>query len=268
MKQDLKKFEAWLIGRGRDEKTAELYRKHLNTILAAGEISVKRLLDKNLAPLTRRSIKASLKAWAKYTKNTELIEQLDDIKLPPARRVGIKIPLEKSDWKKLRKEIDTYELTPEVAVIGMMATRGFRVGDVLRMTRSEVKEAVDSGTLAITVKGGRRLEFGVTDAYRRYLEALLTQPKWKQMEDLIPNKMRVRRTLKEIATEAGLDASEIYPHRLRRTVATYFLESVGGDLTKLKDWMGWTNINTAASYTDFHKKKDLDDAAAKMFEDD
>ena len=268
--KDLKNFHNWLVTRGRDPTTADLYVTNVKIAYETDD-PIERLLDPDISPNTKRVSLAALRAYAKFTKDDDLKETLDDVKLPPVQRIKPRVPLEKQDWKKLRDLINNEPPSPANAIIGLMATRGFRIGDVLRMKRVEVEDALKTDLLIYRAKGNKKLTVGVLPTFVKYLEQLISFPKWKQVQDLfeVDNRaarMRIRRSLQRMAKEVGIE-DDMYPHRLRRTVATYFLEKVGGDLTKLKDWFSWSSIATAASYTDHHKRAELDKAGESMFDD-
>jgi integrase len=275
--ENLEAFHEHLLKYGRVRGTADLYVHDIDKAYREGG-PVARLGNSDLAPKTRRHILAACRAWAKWKGDAELLLELERMKLPsPARRTA-KIPMSEKDWFRLLDEIDDAEYLDEPmrSVLGCMAARGFRCGDVLRLKRGEVRDALDTGTLAYEAKGGRRLEFGVLKTYRRYLEALVAYPKWKRVEDLIsprahPHTRRraasrqAERHLDVVAESAALEG--VYPHRLRRTYATHYLRQLKGDpeaLAKLQAHMQWSNIQTAFGYVDWQERETLDKVAEKM----
>ncbi len=269
-KKDLNKFHNWLVSRGRDPTTADLYVINVR-IAYENEDPIDRLLDPDISPNTKRVSLAALRAYARFTKDEDLKETLNDLKLPPVQRIRPKLPLEKHDWRVLVKTIRDLPDSPNKAVLGMMAVRGFRIGDVLRMKREEISEGLRTGVLMYVAKGNKKLTVGVNESFRDFLEILNQEGKWKRVIDLFETedkatRMQLRRTLQALAKDVGI-TDAMYPHRLRRTVATYFLEKVGGDLTKLKDWFGWSSIATAASYSDHYKREELDKIGSTLFED-
>lgn len=268
----LDEFENNLIKRGRDPDTAALYRLHIQKAIDTDdEDLLVRFRDGSLSPNTKRSIKAALSAWAKFTKDVELKERLDDYRLPPAVRVHIKVPLTDDEWIALKDTLKAQEeKTPTDAVIALMALRGFRIGDLLRMRRTDVTNALQTGIINFVAKGNKRLEFGLLNQLMPWFGFLASLKGWKQVVELIgpterAAKMRIRRRLARLATEAGID-SPVYPHKLRRTVAVWFLRKVDGDLMKLKSWMQWQSINVAATYVDFHQREALDQLAEEWSE--
>lgn len=282
MQEDqLSNFRKYLDKRRLDPGTVALYCSNVRLALQHSEGPLGRLADPTLAPKTLRHILAALRAWAKFTGDVELTQQLgkDELRLPPANRLNAKTPIDRDDWIHLVAVIKESKLItdPMRCVLAIMAIRGFRVGDSLRMRRTEVVEALKNDVLSYIAKGNRRLEFGI-GSYQWCLELLLIQKDWVQVFDLIsPGAQRsrrqksaalaVRRALHIVAEEAGLDPKEIHPHKLRRTVAVNFLEKIGGDIVKLTSWMGWQNVTTAAGYVDHNRRKELDKIGDALLED-
>lgn len=251
-------FRNWLLSYGRDEKTASLYCLHVDKAIREGGFLV-RVVDKNLAPKSRHAIMAAAKQWALFSEDPSLLKELGRVRLPPAQRETPKEALSRKDWEALQSEIDAADLdAPVRAVLGMMATRGFRVGDVLRLSRREVSSSLKTSVLAFRGKRGKRHEYDVLEAFRPYLEILAAE-RYSRVAHLISPRatkspedaayMRIRYWLEICAENAGIE--RITPHILRHTYAHHFLEQLKGDplaLNSLKDWMQWSKIETAALY--------------------
>lgn len=270
----LRDFHAWMLRRNRDPGTADLYVKHLRAAAAEPTLTTRLHARSGLAPLTMRTAKAALAAWAKYTKDEELKELLDDVKLPPARRQSVKQPLSVAEWKRLAQRIGELEhrdpiLAPVCLII---VRRGLRVGDTLRIRRAEVLEALSSGTLSFVGKGQKRHEFSAAPIRAQLAELAAVKRSWKTVADLVcagrhatsPHN-RIRRVFERAAK--GLQIKGVHPHRFRRTYATAFLEQLAGDpqaLIKLQQHMGWANLTTAAGYADAVSREDLARVGDKM----
>lgn len=253
-----------------------MYRQHLKSC-GEEKTLTSRLLNKGFAPKSRRAYLAALMAWAKYTKDTGLTDRLGEIKLPPSNRVTPKIPLELDSWRKLIRALgDGQVKTPGMRqILQVIAMRGMRCGDVLRIRRRDITAAITSGTLSFEAKGSKRIEYDLT-VIRAPLEQLLEIKGWDSVRDLVGKpsssdrviNTRVRRELARVGKRVGVP--KVYPHQLRRTYATAFLQALHNDpqaLVKLQKHMGWSNINTAASYTDAVSAQDLDVMGAKLMRD-
>lgn len=270
---NLSSFHQWILDNGRCEGTALLYEGHVRLAQEGYPRLADRLLDRKLAPKTRRSALHALRAYAMFREDPKLLKQLGMIKLPPAVRKTAKLPLEEVELEDLIQAIDdSDEETPVRAVLSIMARRGLRVGDVLRLTRAEVKEALKTGVLAFEAKGGRRLEYGIV-LMREALEELHEEKGWTTVAELVApgtddpqtmGRLYVWRALRRVSTAAGLDPRAVHPHRLRRTVATNMLKEFGGDITKLRSYFQWSSLNTASGYVDHQRLEEFDEIERKM----
>ncbi len=272
---NLDAFEAWILNRNRGEGTAESYKSQVRLSASSGRVSLARLArSSSLAPNTKWQILAALKAWARWTKDDELKETLEDLRLPPAKRVAKKSPLTEKQWRDLIAHLREAEKVNDVhrVVIVIMALRGLRLGDVLRIEHHEVKSALSTRTLSAVAKGGKRREFSAVPIMAD-LKVLTKYPVWERIRDLVGPASatekalghRVRRTLKRHAAKVGIPST--HPHQLRRTFATQYLESMAGDpaaLIKLQKYMDWSDLSTAARYVDAVDAVELNAAADRM----
>ncbi len=277
--QDFEGFREWLGDFGLSDGSIDLYVHNIRRAYHLGG-PVKRLRDGDLAPKTRRHILTSCRRWARYRRDEDLFEAVERVRLPAPRRKTQKVPITRDDLFALIDEIDRadYLMDMERAQLGMMAARGFRCADVLRLRRVEVLAGLDTDTLAYEAKGGRRLEFRVLLSYRRYLDMFASYPGWHRVEDLIasrspPGKRRrqtaARRSARALAVcGAAIGVHGLYPHRLRRTYAVEYLRQLKGDseaLVKLQQHMQWASLATAMEYVDHARGEELDAAAEAIW---
>jgi integrase len=224
-----------------------------------------------------------MRAWARYTKDDVLAARLSDIRetLPVPRKVNPKKPLSADERERFLRSLDRREKDPYVvALLGLLATRGLRVSDVLRLTRKEVNYGVKEGVLPVETKGGVRQEFYLAEdavAYLRVFQDVTRAhdgaPEWKTVLDLVApaanhktDRRRaaltiVGRACKRVALAAKVKAT---PHILRHTVARLFLDTVSQDMAQLVAYMGWLRPETAFNYISFVDPAKLRDAAEKM----
>jgi len=269
----IQKFFQWLRDRGRSEGTAELYANDVTLCLGDSRGVTARLVTEGLAPKTKRHNLAALRAWAKFARDQKLVDVLDDIKLPPPERVTEKAPLSLEEWQDLLDTIPDLHLPePDENALTMIAIRGFRVGDVCRLSRKAVTQGLQTGILNFRGKSNRQLAWTVAP-FEDELRFFASNRGWEKVCDLIaPNgkdryksaRQRLYRAILRLADLLGIPQSELSPHRLRRTYAVHFLDQVGGDLEKLRQHMGWANISTAAQYVDHSRREELDALAAEM----
>jgi integrase len=283
--RNLGKFKAWLAERGRVEGTADAYVTNLRSCAADRKGLTHRLVAGDLAPNTLRANLAALRAWAAFSRDERLAKRLADIRLPPARRVHTKNPLDTQDLRRVVRHVSTCPRTvrlfqgrddvdTDVAmrqVILIMALRGFRSGDVLRIKRTEVLRALATGKLTYESKGRKRIEFSI-EPFRAPLERLAQIKNWERVRDLITSSknpkvasIKVWRAVRRTAQEIGIP--EMTPHLFRHTFATRYLEQLRGDpnaIIKLQKFMGWESMNTAARYVDKVSQDELDSIGAEL----
>jgi integrase len=276
--RDLDGYRAYLNEFGLSEGTIDIYVHQMRRAIQQGGAVAR--LKSELAPKTKRLVRAAARHWADWQEDKKLRRELDRIRLPAARRQKAKVPLPREVMLNFMREVERDpRLSPALrAVIGLMAFRGFRDGDVLRMQRHEIAAALKHGTLAYEAKGKRRLEFQVIRTYRRWLELLHSLPKWHVVDELIatsptPKGRRkqaarnVQRAMRRIGKRLGIEG--LHPHQLRRTYCVEYLRALKGDpeaLMKLKEHMQWANVATAMEYVDHLRGKALDAVAETLFE--
>lgn len=265
----LSAFHEHLTLLGRGEKTVNLY---CYLVSIHNERS---LVSDEESPNYLHTIRAALKAWAEFTSDEKLETHLKRVRLPPALPMQERKSLTKAKWVNLIDEIydNDYMGEPCQAYLGMLARRGFRSSDVLRLKKKEVKLALKEGTLTYYAKGRRRLNFPVTDNWRDCLETFAGYKDWNQVWDLIApsgsrnlNKSAAdcgRRLLSYAAT--NVKAGHVNLHLLRKTYATHYYLACQ-DPVMLKDHMQWANIETAMRYVAVSDRKALEEVASSLFE--
>ncbi len=260
---DLDGFRDWLEGRLRRPNTAAAYARNVRLCYADPGGVLGRLRNDELAPSTRRCQFAALKQYARYAGDSKLTEKLEDVRdmLPRAEPVEDRQPMEDEDWVLLREEVrEATYLGPELqGACGLVIFRGFRVGDVCKMTRKNIRRATHSGTLSFQAKKGRQHNFGIVSTYGWAVELLAgCSGKWTQVCDLIsegqPNvvldsaKERIRRALRKSAKRCGVEPGEVYPHRLRHNYVLAYYRASGNDLEATRQHIGHSDIATTARY--------------------
>jgi site-specific recombinase XerC len=273
-------FGNWLARRGRSPVTIRAYRVCLLQCAKTRSLT-DRLVGDVLAPKSKRLNKAALAAWAKYTKDGDLKNDLDDVRLPPPSRLRPKIPLVTADWQRLVRHVEAHDRMPvhEKACVLIMARRGLRVADVLRIERKHAQRALATGRFSYSAKGSKRIEISAAPI-RAALESLVNAGKWTTVVDLFDVSgptpedtmklcsQRVRRAIARCGKDLELD--DVHPHRLRRSYATFFLQQHHGDpqaMVKLVEHMAWSGIAVAAGYVDGVSAADLDRIGAEMIDD-
>lgn len=251
---DLDGFRNFLLENRRSANTAESYYCALR---AHGyELSVFR---KRLSSSVLRLVKAAQKMYAVWIGDDQRIRELSLIRIPN----GFVRERGSLDSGQFESVVEAFHFlnAPYRQVLVIQAMRGIRVGDILRMTRSEVERATKTNKLVFTAKGGRKLQYSVGRIVE-YLQALLDiNDRWRVVIDLFasPGPRRENRARDKIRYALGKiqaanpDISRLYNHILRRTYAKKVLNALEGDpnaINKLTKHMGWSTPIMAMHYTD------------------
>ena len=262
---DLVGFEAALRRRGLSDLTIKTY---CDRVRQGGP---ERATNRALAPKSRHLIVSSWRAYARYTKNGQLIAELDEIRLPPAARKKPQAPLPDDIYRQLRESLTD---DPLDAVIGMMACRGLRRADALGLERREIRRGAEDGQLSYRGKGDKRHEMTVLSTFARHVRALHvgfeSTPRSKIAVDLVSGNAdaaakRIDKRLAAIARELGFEG--MHSHLMRRSYATAFYEKVK-DPVRLQQHMGWAAVQTALGYVDHARREELDQVAETLFDDE
>lgn len=275
-------FQDWLQRRGRG-RSATQYGRVIRRYQRDSEAFETQISDRRYSPNYRRHLAACLRAWAKYTKDNDLRDWLEELKLPAAVPRDVREPFPKDEWFAILDEIETADyLTPPVrAVCLIISTRGIRGGDVVRLTKREIQTAIKTGTLGFEGKGERRTEFTAAPV-AEFLQDLLELP-WgshKRVRNLVSPRSRdeeraqdtatkkIRTAFDDIAEVVDIPPAELHAHKFRHTYATHFLGELEGDpeaLIKLKEQMGWARLDTALNYLRRSRQGELDQVEQSLF---
>lgn len=265
-------FDEWMRRRGLSDGTMKLYRRNLRRCGKTSNLT-DRLRNRDLAPKTRHTNKASLAAWAKFTKDAELKEELEELRLPPGNRMKPKSPLQPSAWASFIRYVRTSDKIPAHvrAILLIMALRGLRISDVLRMKRKDCVAALRTGRLIYEGKGNKRPDIAVAQIREPVQMLVDASSDWKTVTNLFGDLSMddcgqvVRRAQHKIGETLEID--DCHPHRLRRTYAVEFLKANKGDpqaLVKLVAHMGWSGIQVASGYVDDVDRDELERVGANV----
>ena len=280
----LENYRAWLVRRGR-ERSANRYCIIVRRWIEGPDEFLETITSSNYTPNYRRSLIAAVKSWAKFTEDEDLRKQLEDIRMPAAVPASAREPLTKEEWARVRRAIDDADFLTDAQrnVCALIALRGIRCGDVLRLTKRDITQALKTGVLAFESKGERWQRFNARPL-RVYLEGLLEDwgrgKKYKRVCNLISPGSKpanaqesagrsIRSAFDRIAKFADFDSEDLYAHRFRHTYATLFLQTMQGDpeaLPKLQQQMGWARLDTASNYLRRSRQEELDAVESEMFD--
>lgn len=236
------------------------------------------MTSRRYSPNYRRHLIACVRVWARYSDDHVLEKRLQGIKRPAAIPSSVREPFELDEWFAIRDAIDEADWmsAPKRLVCGIIALRGIRCGDILRLTRREISQALKTGILGYEAKGERRQQYNA-GPMRQYLEEL-AELEWgdnKHVGGLVCPRggnldtagRMIRQAFDAIADELEMEREDLYAHRFRHTYATYFLQEMAGDpeaIFKLQQQMGWAKLDTAANYLRRSRQGELDEIESRL----
>lgn len=184
---------------------------------------------------------------------------------PPkgTKRKKTAVSIKTSEWARLFPVVEAEDTLEAAATLVMLET-GLRVGDVFRVQRARLAEALATDTgFELEVKGGKRREMLIAfapDAWQRLADVWARlAPSAKRFDAaLCPNSVadvrydcaarRMQRALKRYARAAKV-SGRIFTHRIRRTVLVQALNATG-DIQKVQQLAGHASPLITMRYTD------------------
>lgn len=235
----------------------------------------KTLADLKRAPSSDLNVEKALRRYATFAEEAGIADELTELAghLAPIQRLPHEKPVRRKlearsfpeeDWGKLTRAVEG-SLDPRDQVLWAMATTGLRVGDVLRVPREILNQAVRTGVLEAERKGGTfvSVPLGILEpwlALQRACKAAVTSGVPVSnvaalVADGDPNPdaggaayQRVDRRLKAIRRQTGM-TGRANTHRLRRTVAVQALEATDNPIT-VQQMLGNASMNATGRYID------------------
>lgn len=151
----------------------------------------------------------------------------------------------------------------DCCILEMMYSTGMRVSEVLgikmeAILAANINEAPES-VISISGKGNKErmvvINYRATNALRRYL-ALGTAQKSNYLFPSHKEKAKAKHltrqmffiSLKKLAARAGIDPSQVSPHKLRHSFASHMLQN-GAELRIVQSMMGHSSIASTQIYT-------------------
>lgn len=288
-------FRDFLVNEGFSDKTVKTYFNAVRSSLGMEPDEPWRVLNNDgWTRRTKGTYHAALRSWAAFSGDEELEGILDSKavrKLLSSRSGALSktteaIPDEQVDlvMDLLEREY-RYEDPSEHPkhkdgwvwpCISLMIKTAMRAGvDLTWISSVAVDEALRNGeTLTIVSKGSKERQLPIGAALEE-LEALAAHPKWKTVADIVaPRAMekrrhdaayeKIRRKLKKIAAEAGLDPAEVKTHRFRHSAALWMWRKTN-DLLLVRDLLGHSSVSVTETYLRTQRVGEIGEALSDRF---
>lgn len=182
----------------------------------------------------------------------------------PTKAPKYKLPrvsFQPADWQALYAAVAA-DKSPDARVLQLQMLTGARVGDVLRIGRSQLTEALEIGVLPMKRKGGRVTNVSLDGALPQWQALLAAWPErcptvaqWVSPGSGLGAQsgggayQRCRRKLKALGAQLGI-RGRVHLHRIRRTVAVAALAESGGNLHPVAQLLGHATTDSTQEYVD------------------
>lgn len=207
----------------------------------------KRSIDNKISKTSQDNELRVLKSFFKFCVSEDYIIKNPTLSIKPIKKEKrIKKAFSEVDMEKIREKCDSLR---DKAIIEVLYSTGVRVSELSQMNKSDLKEdeiiVLGKGEKERTVFLNAKAQF----VLRRYLEsrkdnnvAMFVSLK-KPFERLTKSGIEVR--IREIGEKAQVP--KCYPHRFRRTTATYALNR-GMPIEQVSQMLGHEDIETTTIY--------------------
>jgi len=244
-------FLASLIGRSRNTKKTYLtiLKKFHNSINKANfneKDILKYLTQLELKGAKQSTLRLTAIILKKYAKFMNL--DYSKIPLPSLKNEPKQIYIKEED---LEKFLNSFENLRDKLIVRLLLFTGCRVGEIANMHIEDIDfskrviKIVDHGHYEI-----KKQRLVPVDEVT--LEMLKEYTKGKKSGRIFDLSVRaIQKMIKRKAIKAGIPyANQITPHKLRHTMAIYWITK-GGDLRTLQRILGHSNIRTTEIYLDY-----------------
>ena len=212
--------------------------------------------DRELNAASRARMITSIKGFYKYltvkTKqlDTDPVQDLDTPKLQ--KTLPHYLTLEES--KRLLSAVDGKNKERDYCILCLFLNCGLRISEMAGLDLTDIRP----DSLLIHGKGNKQREVYLNDASARALNDWLLVRKSIAAVDknavFLSNRRKrisvdsIQVMVRNTLLKAGLDPSQISPHKLRHTAATLMLQN-GVDVRTLQEVLGHESLNTTQIYT-------------------
>ena len=133
----------------------------------------------------------------------------------------------------------------------LMLRLGLRVGEVIKIEKSDIKAGRDATTITINGKGHKTRTLPLPSDIKLHLDKLCRDTNKKRIFDL--HSSTIFRKVKKLAKEAGI-TKNISPHSLRATAVSNALEQ-GANPVDVQYMCGWSSVKMVNRYDKRDKLK-------------
>lgn len=283
-------FERWLTKDGLEPRTCRTYANSVAAALKAHKTEPwKVLASEKTARKTKIVIKAALRKWAEFSEDEALADALT------TRAVKKMLTIRGSSAPTQRKHLTPENVNAVLKVLegyrddedaprwlwpclSLMIKLGLRSGvDLTWIRKTDVEAALKSGSDQLVIWSKRNKQRPIpVGPVQAELKALVAMGGWDMVCDLIsprgaPERRHdaayevIRRTLKGVAEEAGLDPADIHTHGFRHAAAQRLWNKTK-DILKVRDLLGHNDIATTQLYLGEKRISEIGSDVGEMYD--
>lgn len=272
---ELDGFRAYLLEKGKREKTVEDYVRHIANFhkwlqSEGGDLAnltrydiqqyVKHLQNKGNKATTLNLKFSAIVAYARYIGQSHLVENIQRPEIHHTRHISPK-SLPKNDRNRLFRELERSGNLRSIAIAYTLLYTGLRVSELVALNRSDIHNGERSGHVIVRDgKGGIARTVPLPSEARYHLRRYLETRKDSDPALFLSNfKKRISiRAVQRIFEKLG-----VHPHMLRHTYGRELVSS-GIDIATVAELMGHSDVNITRRYA-APSLKDIEEAVEKTF---
>lgn len=267
-KYDLNIFELWL----KTEKRRQLHPNNLTckTILDYRNHMVN---DERSKPNTVNRKLATLSRFSKWCLQEKYIKSDPTINIKGARKSALSPKsLIETDLNKFLNSVNGFGSKRDIAIAILLVNTGLRVGELVKITLSDIDLRPKKGSMIIRGKGRKSRIMPLNEDARMILKEYLSVRPGEKDNHLFIGKRGtgikesgIWRVINKYAKQSGIKLS---PHTLRHTFGRKLINKV--DIVTVQSLLGHKQLNTTALYLrpgqrDFeHAVEDLPEITASQ----
>lgn len=230
--RDIISFSAWLEGRPVTKETVAEWKAYL--------------LDMGQAPTTINAKLSAINGLFRFCGWND--HQVKFLKVQRKIFRDSSRELTKEDYCHLLETALGLSMGWLVLLMETICSTGIRVSEVRYIT----VEAARAGRTDVSLKGKIRTIILPNKLCRKLLKYAKDQKIacgaiFRAANGAVLSRFQIWKAMKDLAKEAGVDASKVFPHNLRHLFASTFYRSTR-DIVKLADLLGHSSINTTRIY--------------------
>jgi len=227
--RDVRKFQAFAQAEPLTKALCTAYKKHL--------------AKEGYAPCSINSMLASLNSLLSFLGLADC--RVKQLKIQKQTYCGSDVLLTRQEYLSLLKAARGSQLH---LIMQTMAGTGIRVSELSAFTVEELKK----GSVRISSKGKTRTVFVPTKLRRQLLDyaeenRIRTGPVFLNSKGDAVSRSTVWKQMKHLCKAAGVAASKVFPHNLRKLFARTFY-TMNHDMAKLADILGHYSMETTRIY--------------------